>query len=156
MDAAIVNVKDALATSSIQPNNRFCSGRRDFDNDQDEDTHDPDHRFLLMKCWHLLFVPVYKGFMFKWRIRSDPKYSLFPQPSAKRPRVSTAFEQNTPSARSNGASRSNSPDPHGLCRLPPRIFGKQMAQASTQACSRAVLSVRKAHSTEGVLGSGQS
>jgi len=54
VDAAIVNVKDALATSPIQPHNRVCSGRRDFDNDQDDDTHDPHHRFLLLKCWHLL------------------------------------------------------------------------------------------------------
>lgn len=44
-----------------------------------------------------------------------PAYA-YTRPSVKRPKVSTAFEQNTSSVRTNGNTRSHSPDPHDFYR----------------------------------------
>lgn len=56
-------------------------------------------------------------------VRSDKSSSIQPlpaytyvQPATKRPKISTAFEQDVSSARTNGASRSDSPDPHEFYR----------------------------------------
>ncbi len=60
-----------------------------------------------------------------------PAYT-YTQPSAKRPKVFTAFDQSIPSVRSNGASRSNSPDPHEFYRPHQDKYRASLAGSSGQ------------------------